>query len=105
MRLLAATRYILRVWLRAKQSPKPLVRGAAHQGFKPKPDGLRVRGRATGRLRLFEEIVVDMKGLLHTYNHAINIWSIEPDRETGGFGAGKVRSHTVSPRFIRVQSR
>src|ERR1035438_9910434 len=46
-------------------------------------DSFGIGGYTTGRLRLLEEFVIDVEGLLHTYNYAISIWMIRPCRWHG----------------------
>jgi hypothetical protein len=64
--------------LGAAQSPKALVSRAAYQGFQAQTHGLRIRGSVASRLRLSEELVVDVEGLLHLYNYSILVWLLKP---------------------------
>jgi len=66
------------VRLRPSKGPKAVVRRVPHQGLQPQSNGVGIRGRSTRQLRLFDELVVDVEGLLHTDNYTIIVWLIEP---------------------------
>ena len=63
--------HVLRSWFKAAKRPKTIVSGMAYQGFETQADGFCIRCRTASHPCLLEEFVVQVKGLLHTYNCAI----------------------------------
>lgn len=60
----------------------------AYQGFQAQTYGRRIRCCAASHLRLFEEIVIDVEGFLHTSNSAITVWLLKLDSAVSSGPAG-----------------
>jgi hypothetical protein len=65
---------VLRVGFRPRQGAEALIGRMAHQGLQAQADGLRIRACAAGRLGLLKELLIEIEGLLHTYNYAMYVW-------------------------------
>ena len=64
----------MRLRLRAEKAAKALVSRVAYQGLKAQTYGPGVRCGTASSPRLFEKLVIDVEGLLHTYDSAIIVW-------------------------------
>ncbi|MDQ2899549.1 MAG: hypothetical protein M3Y07_07080, partial [Acidobacteriota bacterium] len=59
--------------LGSTKSPKTLVGRTAHQGIQTQTDGIGIRGRTAGHLRLSEEVVINVEGFFHANDYAIKV--------------------------------
>src|SRR5262245_7200855 len=73
-RALTAPADVASTWLRAAERAKTLVGGTTDQCLETEPNRVGVRRGAHRRLRLAEELLVDVQCLLHTYDYAICVW-------------------------------
>src|ERR1019366_561927 len=80
--------------LRTEQSPEALISRVAYQGFEAQTHSRRIRCRTASNPSLFEEFIIDVEGLLHTSNHAIKVWLLEP---YSGYCPGKAGAAHPSP--------
>ena len=67
--------------LRPAERAKTLVRRASNQGLETKPNRVGVGPGPGCRPGVPQEVLVDVEGLLHTYNYAITIWPNRPYRK------------------------
>ena len=54
---------------------------ASNQGLETKPNRVGVGPGSGGRPGVPQEVLVDVEGLLHTYNYAIPVWLNRPYRK------------------------
>ena len=59
---------------RAAERPQPLVRAVANQRLETETNGIGICLGTAGRLGVSQQPLVDMKGFLHTYDYAIDVW-------------------------------
>jgi hypothetical protein len=73
-RLFSPPGYILSVRLCSGKGAKALISRVPDERFQAQPHRFRVcRGSASG-FGLVEELGVDVEGLFHTYDYAIQVW-------------------------------
>lgn len=78
--------------LRPAERAKTFVRRASNQGLETKPNRVGIGPGAGRRPGVPQEALVDMKGLLHTDNYAITIWSNMPYLKRPGVMSLRVKS-------------
>ncbi len=76
----ATPRDILRVRFRAAQCREPCVRRGSYERLETHADSRCVGGCPAGPLRFGENLLIDVKGLFHTYYIAIIVWLIAMGR-------------------------
>jgi hypothetical protein len=93
-----------RARLRPAKGPKTFIRPAPNQRLETKPDCISVGLCPGRRLCVPQEVVVDVEGLLHTYDYAITIWLIWPYPGPQAANPALHRGHVPRQRHSRRAS-
>ena len=65
---------LTRVRFRSAKRPKALVSPAPYQRFETESNGVGIGLRPRDRLRVAQQVLIDIQGLFHPYDYAISIW-------------------------------
>ena len=89
--LFPPARHILRIWLAPEEGPHALISRMPDERFQAQPYCFSVCRGAASSLGLLEEMLVDVKRLLHMYDYAIHIWLNQPPKGAWRLRLGRSR--------------